>query len=644
MKRTFTLALLIGAVVGALCGLGESLVWLHQIAWWRLDVPTLYVAMGLYGGIGAVAAAVWSLFAQKMGLATFQRRVLIFSSATMVYLIGGFYVSWLCFPKIYELSSLIFLGTTTFTWFTLAVFLLRSRSSENIRAVAADWGRVIAMILGLIILTGLFFVLRTRFHFGTVRSLTSDNKQTAHRPNVMLIVMDTTRADHLSSYGHPRATTPNVDLLAEEGILFEQAASTGPWTLPSHASIFTGLLPSQHGADWPHQRLDDRFTTLAEILRSKDYQTAGFSNNPWISHGTNFHQGFDYYEETWHFGRLFNRLAVIRIIDRLVELEKKNRDDDADLTNRDILRWFGDSYDSQKPYFLFINYIEPHFSYEPPEPFRSRFLHPDHREAAEAINNQKLSRIVPPVHFDEKRRAALTDLYDGEIAYLDFRIGELTTRLKKKGLLDNTVLIILADHGENIGDHEIFEHQFCVYQTLLHVPLILRFPEKLPQGIRISEPVSLVDVVPTVLNLVGVEADELQPFFAGKSLVVEGKIKAAKDSPIFSEYAAPLPRLEKYRLKNEKVDESYFKRSLKSMRRGRYEYIWASDGQNELYDLSQDPGETQNIIEKFPDVAQKMAKELHDRLQSMKSPGTPESVGTMDETTRDQIRALGYLH
>lgn len=643
MRQQLLLAVMIGAVVGALSGLVESVVWIVRISWWPVDTTPIPIAMVIYGSINALMTGLWGLAARRMGQRPFQVRTLLFSLLAMTYLFGGFYVNRLWFPEISTWPSLLFTAAWTAAWLVAVTVLLKIRPRATASLPGGTWMPGARMMLVLLaVIAGLLVIpahVWRRFHPSAVRHAIRDPE----RPNLLLIVMDTTRADHLSCYGYPRKTTPNLDLLAEEGVLFEQAYTPAPWTVPSHASLFTGLYPSQHGADWGHERLDDRLMTLAELLRDHGYQTVGFSNNPWISRSTNFHQGFGYFEQTWLGGQLINRFAIVRIMEKLVELTLQNRDDDADLTNRDIRRWFHRVYDPIRPFFLFINYIEPHFTYEPPEPYRSRFLQSAHQAAARALNLKGFRHLAPPVRFDQTTRAVLNDLYDGEIAYLDAKIGELVEELRDHQLLDHTLLIITSDHGENVGDHQLFEHQFCVYETLLHVPLILRYPAALPAKTRVAEPVSLVDVMPTLIKLLSLEAQTLQAALPGQSWV-GSTLAVPRERVILAEYAAPIPQLKKYQEKRQVVDARYFTRNLKSLRTGTLKFIWDSDGRHELYDLSQDPKELQDLVQELPEQAKAMEAELHQRLLALESLGAPEPGAELDETTREKLRALGYLH
>jgi len=288
------------------------------------------------------------------------------------------------------------------------------------------------------------------------------------RPNIVLIIIDTARGDRFPFDGYARPTAPNLQVIANEGVVYTQAFSPAPWTVPAHASLFTGQYPSLHKTDCGSLRLPDEAVTLAETLHAAGYRTVGHTANPWLGSEYNFQQGFDTYGETWR------------------EVPQEGEDTGAGLTNGKVLRflrWRADNPDARRqPFFLFINYFEPHLPYHPPEPERSRFLRP----GVDPARVKRLSRLGHP---DEMRyivglsdltaddMAILNDLYDGEIAYADRRAGEVLSLLRDQGILDRTIVAIAGDHGENIGDHHMMDHKLSVHDTLLHVPLLLPAPD-----------------------------------------------------------------------------------------------------------------------------------------------------------------------
>ena len=409
------------------------------------------------------------------------------------------------------------------------------------------------------------------------------------RPNVLLIVIDTARGDRFSFNGYDRQTSPILDALARDGAVYTQAYSPAPWTVPAHASLFTGQYPSLHRTDCGSLRLPDGTVTLAEIFQGAGYRTVGYTANPWIGSSYNFQQGFDTYTEIW----------------REVNTET-SPDTGASQTNARVLRflrWWAENPDAQsRPFFLFINYFEPHLGYHPPEPERSRFL----RGTVAPDRVARLSRLGHP---DEMRyilgrsdltagdMAILNDLYDGEIAYVDRRLGEVFDLLRELNLIDGTIIAVTGDHGENIGDHGMMDHKMSVHDTLLHVPLVMRYPDQIGPGQRIDEVVQMHDLFPTLLGLTGIDPPDGVRMEAvplpGTS--VDGPARAAGD-PIVGEFVGP--PVEFIKTMHEQfpgVDASRFDRTLVALRADGLKIHWGSDGRHQLFDVVDDPGELSDL-------------------------------------------------
>jgi arylsulfatase A-like enzyme len=393
--------------------------------------------------------------------------------------------------------------------------------------------------------------------------------------------------------------------------------------------------------------LDEGLTTLAELFQSEGYQTAAFSNNPWIGREVNFDQGFEFFGEMWKGGRTVNRLGLVYMFDKLTKTLTDRTDHGADLTNRDIRWWFRQAADPARPFFLFINYLEPHFSYEPPEPFRERFLKEGSRSLTKKYGGlmKGFKSLPPPVQFNQEEQALLTDLYDGEIAYLDSKIAEILDLLKKRGLFENTLVVITSDHGENIGHHRLFDHQYCVYETLLHVPLILRYPKGLPSGVQISQRVSQIDLFPTLMEIFQTETPETDSMLRGESLLRFLSENPGPEEPslILAEYEAPDKWLEKFRQRGQAVDEHYFTRNLKSLAQDSYKFIWGSNGKHELYHLGEDPVEHRNLISEYPEVAHRMEKTLQETLASLSTIDSSNTPDPMGKDLVENLRSLGYI-
>jgi len=423
------------------------------------------------------------------------------------------------------------------------------------------------------------------------------------RPNILLIIFDTSRADRFPFDGYDRPTAPNLKAIAAEGAVYTQAFSPAPWTVPAHASLFTGQYPSLHKTDCGSLRLPDQVTTLAETLQAAGYKTIGYTANPWLGLEYNFQQGFDTYGETWR------------------EVPQESEDTGAGLTNEKVVRflkWRADNPDaSRQPFFLFINYFEPHLPYHPPEPERSRLLRP----GADPERVKRLSRLGHP---DEMRYivglsdltaddlAILNDLYDGEIAYTDRRAGEILSILRQQGILDRTIVAVAGDHGENIGDHHMMDHKLSVHDTLLRVPLLLRYPPRVKAGQTIAARVQLHDLYPTILGLAGVAPPQGSVVEAvplpGSGLPGAGR---PADAPIVGEFVGPpLEFLKVMQDLFPERDLSRYNRTLIALRRDGYKIQWGSDGRHALYHVDQDPGETDDLATKEPERLQEMTREV----------------------------------
>lgn len=445
-------------------------------------------------------------------------------------------------------------------------------------------------------------------------------------PNVVLVVVDTSRADHWSCYGYPQTTTPRIDAFAREAIRFTHAYSTSTWTLPAHASLFTGLYPVVHQATQEHLQLDDRFETLAELLHAHGYATAAFSGNPWVSRSTHLNRGFDLMEEMW--GR------------------PEAREDGSfpHATNRLVFDWL-QRKEPQQPVFLFINYIEPHFPYEAPRAYETRFVAPD---VSIAERTQAAVRwtdwYLHPQPFTPRLAALRTALYDAEIAYADAIVGELLDGLRRAGIYDESLIVITSDHGENLADHGHVDHVFSLYNSTVRVPLLMRLPQQRKAGTVREDPVQLTDVFATILTATGAASSDTR--VSGVDLLAG---VMPDDRAILAEYYYPDQALAAFPIdqrSNPALDR--FRRRLRSIQIGPHKLIWGSDGQDELYDLVNDSEERRNLIAQEPQVAERLRSQLQVRIARLQalSPKAlpPVPPPSLDQATQERLRALGYLH
>jgi arylsulfatase A-like enzyme len=453
----------------------------------------------------------------------------------------------------------------------------------------------------------------------------------------VLIVLDTVRADRVRCVEEGASLTPELDAFCKRSIRFTRASSTSSWTLPAHASLFTGLYPIEHGATQEHTRLDADAVTLAEILGARGYRTYGVSANPMVSRKSGLARGFDSFEETWRSrrGRGFPEAA-----------EHPNNRAVADLLGAGT---------NAAPFFLFVNYIEAHRPNNPPEPYRSRALSPGRDEPAVKRARQRSARnhYLDPAAISAAEFAILGELYDGEIAYLDALVGGLLARMEADGQLENTLVIVTSDHGENLGDRGHFRHIFSLTGGSVRVPLLIRLPGDRRAGEVNAEPVGLVDVFATLLAQAGAEPPSGP--LAGRDLLASPDTSAA----VVAEYYFPNQALGLF-AKDSTPDPppqlGPYLRRLRSIEADGLRFVWGSDGRHELYDLAADPEEHRDRFgdPRFAAATTGLRERLDAFVQSGGGPtplpeAAPNAAPTegvfedLDPESARLLRELGYL-
>ncbi|NIR49734.1 sulfatase-like hydrolase/transferase [candidate division KSB1 bacterium] len=411
-------------------------------------------------------------------------------------------------------------------------------------------------------------------------------------PNVLLLVLDTVRAQNLSLYGYHRPTTPRLEQFARKGVCFERALSTSPWTLPAHATMFTGRFTHELFERWQtpadaETTMGSKYPTLAESLGDYGYVTGGFiANTGYCASAYGLDRGFSRYEDHVPSLELFIHSPVL--LSKLIKQyrgmlgqqhvhERKSAED----VNRAFLDWQAQQHD--RPFFGFINYFDAHDPYVAPEPFELKFgtRKPDNPYIRHDHN-------YTPQEVEELR-----DAYDSCVAYLDHEVGSLLDELENREVLENTVVIITSDHGEQFGEHGLMYHVNSLYRQLLHVPLLVSFPKKVPAGLRIQEPVSLHNLPQTIIDLIGGD-DELR--FPGVSLSrYWDRTKASTNGEIETLFAEVL-------IGGEEPD--WFpdtwpadKGSMQSLVSAGYHYIKYGDGSEELFDFETDHEEKRDLAD-----------------------------------------------
>lgn len=435
----------------------------------------------------------------------------------------------------------------------------------------------------------------------------------APRPNVLLVVLDTVRRDHLSTYGYERDTTPNLTALAAEGARYDDVLGPAAWTVPSHATLMTGTPPAVHGAHHGHFAISDESTTLAERFRAAGWRTAGFSANPFVGRPTRLDRGFDRFERIDDGGRAVTR-AALEFIDA-----------------------------GREPWFVFLNYMEVHMPYSDlPEDVRRRFVRGDPDD----------SRFLPLVAQSEAHLYAcrekqpsqemldlLVDLYDAALAHLDEIVGELLAGIEP--VRDRTLVVIVSDHGELLGEHGRVEHQWALLEPLLRLPLIVRAPGRIAPGTVVDEPMKLRDVHDLVLSLAGLSPEEEEEAAPG---AMHRRPTATAPSDRIAEYHRPVRLLEGIGADDPEC-AARLDRSLVTVQRGRWKLRWASDGRLRLHDLEADPGETTDVAAAHPEVVDALLLVVDERRRLSRAGRdvSHDPAPELSEAERGRLRALGYL-
>lgn len=475
-----------------------------------------------------------------------------------------------------------------------------------------------------------------------------ESKVLSNRPNVVLISLDTVRADHLSCYGYERSTTPNIDAIAREGVIFTNCTSTSSWTLPSHASVFTSLYPSVHGAESADAVLNPAAKTMAEYLRELGYVTIGVISAPWLNAHFGFDPGFDIYDDyTFDLDRDFDIFQ--RCFPELDRYDPALRNYLLEGFESSVITAAASAHleraeADNRPFFLFINYYDAHHNYTPPWPYSARF-----HDEGQGITAGRIEGWLEKMHgtedwlngtmdFERTGTGEITQimaLYDGEIAYVDEQVGWLVERLKREGEYANTVFLIFGDHGEEFLEHGGLEHWRTLYREVVHVPLIMAGPG-IPRGIRLDQPVSLVDVLPTLLRLVG---GEIADSFQGRDLLQEAAASSATSMPVFCDVIVGFTGVPPRRLQGVIWD--------------RWKVILNLDDNSvELYNLQIDPGEKLNVADEHPDLVGILRDELtafdseNEQLRSALESGAgtlPPPTAEELESIRARLRSLGYV-
>ena len=433
------------------------------------------------------------------------------------------------------------------------------------------------------------------------RSLKVDASGTDEFPNIILISIDSLRSDHVGCYGYERKTTPNIDKLADDGVLFTNAISTTTWTLPAHISMLTALSPEVHQVIKDGVRLSENATVCTEILKEAGYLTAGVVSAPYLQSEFGYNQGFDLYDDytIYHFDH-----------------HESHQNITSPKIHKRVKKWLEQNH--RHSFFLFIHYWDVHYDYKPPTPYDTMF-DPDYKGDITAENferNDKINACIPKQDLEH-----IIALYDGEIAYTDFYIGKLMKYLKQLGIYDKTLVILTADHGDEFFEHGQKGHRKTLFDETLKVPLIIKFPLNQWKRKRIDKQVQIIDIVPTFLSYLSFNCN---CNFQGESLM-----------PLITD-------------ETKEFEPRHFADlhgQLKCVRTNQAKYITAKKQREQLFDLQKDKMEQHEISMSESDRRERMHKTLMNWLETadILAKNLGKSEFEYEEDLKKRLRSLGYI-
>ncbi len=434
----------------------------------------------------------------------------------------------------------------------------------------------------------------------------------APRPDsIVLVIIDTCRADRLGAVRGPNAMTPSLDAFADQAANFTRTYSHSPWTLPSIASIFTSQIPMHHGAGGrlgDFRSLPEEAVTLAEVCRDAGLATAAVTNVQFLSPKFGMTQGFDHVDVHVPESNLHMRRAT----------------ETTDLA----LSWL--EQNGNHPFLLVVHFFDPHLVYDPPQPYRGRFAAAGNNETKENLFGMfgQIQKLRDgEIELTSGDYVRLGGLYDGEVSYSDAEFGRLVRGLEDLGVASRAVVAVMSDHGEEFNEHGSFEHGHTLYDELLHVPLLVRSPGMVHGAVRISNPVALMDVAPTLCELIDIS---IPSSFAGQSLVAALEGGALPARPILSQGNMWGPEQVALRTGDWKIIVETVATDLEGEGEKRFQ----------LFDLHGDPGEQKNIAEDNPGQLEAMLEQLDELLSGQKAEGQEPALS---EEERRKLRSLGYV-
>jgi arylsulfatase A-like enzyme len=610
------LGIFTGLVEGCLLIIFQRLNWRDWGRMLHVSAPVIWISplidLLLFGMVACVVAAVARVFPKIPSFATTVFCLAFLTMYDWLTCIGRLR-HWSCF--------LLAVG--------LASVFTRWAARNEIR-VLRFWRRTVPALVCVLLVA--FAAIHWRSEWRERRELSRLPSPAAGAPNVLVVVFDTLRADHVSAYGYARETSPNIDRLAREGVLFENAIAPAPWSLPSHVSLLTGKYQFEHGmGDVPEMSVTglrpqamNGSETLAETLEQHGYRTGAFSaNRTYFSANLGFYKGFSHFEDYYDsaadcfvrtlYGREFARVYLTRsdrsgprrLIRWLGWESLLDKDDEgaapggtqgvrkrAPEVNREMLRWI-DSSPHNRPFFAFLNYFDVHHRYGGPVSFHGPWGGGEKQVARPADHSQENDPASLGMTEDKNEREQVINQYDDGIKYDDNALGDLLRDMEKRGLLENTVVVITSDHGESLGEHHIAYHGESLYREQVWVPMVFWCPGRVPAGSRVLAVVSNASIPATVMSVLKLNPveDFRRPLLAAlwTSLTSNASVGA------ISEVAQIYPTAAED-LISEKFVPTAMQGAMKSLTTDRWQLITHERLGNQLYDYTADPHELKDVF------------------------------------------------
>ena len=638
---------LAGAFIAAIIGFIEAIFLLNSTG--APDQISLVYSVILYGLIGggiALGAGVPGLIVSKF-IPFLQERSFALGGTAATIPMGAFILRYQLNKVVYleqgvPMATMLFVLLGLLLFCGALFFVVPRKLDIGLRGSILGWGELI-LFSGAISAVSLSAQNPMSKNHGK-----KIGENLADKPNIVVLMIDTLRADHVGAYNRVDIQTPHLDSLAKDGVLFEQCISQASWTRPSGVSMFTGRIPSGHSTQTKAARVPDEAVLFSEILQENGVTTGALANNINLTATFNLDQGFDafLYEEPnypfWGtesvFGLTFYKV-VAKVMERLSPTHRvvHNYYQPADVVLGDARAFINSNKDSR--WMIYAHLMEPHDPY---------FEHPIvDGTGSEDYNGVAYGRAEHE-HPDPADTEYLLKVYKDEIEFLDLELGRFITWLKEKGQYENTAIIVISDHGEEFNEHGGFWHGTTLYDEVLHVPLIIKTPKELPKNVRVPWQVRSIDIAPTITQLLGLDPAES---WEGENLLDQQELRIAQTEWKFDACKA-------HELDRVAISENDFEGNiLSSIRMDNFKYILANEenprglAPEELFALLDDAGEKNNLADMDSEVCGKnTAKQseqlkmiLREILKEAQSTAAQSTDGGLDEATIERMRKLGYM-